>query len=487
MARKKAKQKQETTLVPHRTPNLSVLLERAKDGAAAQAVKTYLNAGGSADVSVSGRGAAALPIPLLHYVALYNPHPHRELAESIKLLIDAGADINIIGDAGADVDNKEGNAILTRQAPVVCAAERICCATVLKVLLEAGADPHMKSVPGCATALHWAAVAGSTESCEMLLARAVALLNARDDFDRTALMEASQHGHLHTAQLLLEQGADISVTDSDGQSALFAAAAGGHVAMMDMLVKRGLSITAVDSKGNTLLMIAADFGHTAATEWLIQHCVPVNAVDDSGYAALHAACDSNDGDNNIGVIELLLANGADVHKRTVDGKTALDVAVNKGHLEYVKALIAAGADVNHCTGNSMTSLHIAVRNGHCETVQLLLEHGAAAVINSRLSVRCIKRCCFGQSALIMCSDSAIAKLLLAAGADVHITTTTGDTCLHTAVRHECLVPMICLLIKAGADLHAVNNEGKTAAQIAHDKGYTLIEQLLNRAAQQQQR
>jgi ankyrin repeat protein len=45
--------------------------------------------------------------------------------------------------------------------------------------------------------------------------------------------------------------------------------------------------------------------------------------------------------------------------------------------------------------------------------------------------------------------------------------------------------MLCLLIKAGADLHAVNNEGKTAAQLAHDKGHTLIEQLLNRAAQQQ--
>jgi ankyrin repeat protein len=44
--------------------------------------------------------------------------------------------------------------------------------------------------------------------------------------------------------------------------------------------------------------------------------------------------------------------------------------------------------------------------------------------------------------------------------------------------------MLCLLIKAGADLHAVNSKGKTAAQIAHDRGHILIEQLLNRAAQQ---
>jgi hypothetical protein len=48
MARKKAqKKKPDTTLVPHRTPNLSALLERAKSGDSALAVKAYLDAGGS--------------------------------------------------------------------------------------------------------------------------------------------------------------------------------------------------------------------------------------------------------------------------------------------------------------------------------------------------------------------------------------------------------------------------------------------------------
>jgi hypothetical protein len=55
-----------------------------------------------------------------------------------------------------------------------------------------------------------------------------------------------------------------------------------------------------------------------------------------------------------------------------------------------------------------------------------------------------------------------------------------------AVKHNCKVPVIYLLIKAGIELHAVNNDGQTAAQIAHDRGFTLIEQLLNRAAQQQE-
>jgi ankyrin repeat protein len=42
---------------------------------------------------------------------------------------------------------------------------------------------------------------------------------------------------------------------------------------------------------------------------------------------------------------------------------------------------------------------------------------------------------------------------------------------------------VCLMLQAGADIGAVTNDGKTAAQIAHAKGNTLMEALLNRAAQ----
>jgi hypothetical protein len=49
MARRKAlrKKEQTTILMPHRIPKLSVLLERAKAGDSAQAVRDYLAAGGS--------------------------------------------------------------------------------------------------------------------------------------------------------------------------------------------------------------------------------------------------------------------------------------------------------------------------------------------------------------------------------------------------------------------------------------------------------
>jgi ankyrin repeat protein len=130
---------------------------------------------------------------------------------------------------------------------------------------------------------------------------------------------------------------------------------------------------------------------------------------------------------------------------------------------------------------------VAVTEDHSAVAQLLLEHGAAAGMNTVARVRCSESyncCCFGLTALMLCTSVATVKMLLAAGADVHVTTDAGDTCMHLAVRHSLPVPVVCLLIKAGVDLQAVNNQGKTAAQVAHDTGNTQIEQLLIRAAQQ---
>jgi hypothetical protein len=76
MARKKAQRKRETTLVPHRTPNLSALLERAKTGDSLQAVKAYLDAGGSAVAVVRGADGTQ-QLPLLHSMAVFNVHPHK--------------------------------------------------------------------------------------------------------------------------------------------------------------------------------------------------------------------------------------------------------------------------------------------------------------------------------------------------------------------------------------------------------------------------
>jgi uncharacterized protein len=530
--------------VPHRLLNLSVLLERAKSGDAAKAVKAYLDAGGSAACLVHGAGereaTTMQQLPLLHHMVLYNSHPHTELAESVRLLVAAGADINATG--------ADGRAILAR------AIERRCCTEVLQILLQNDVDVMAPRADGI-TALHYAAAAGRVDSCALLLARESSLMHLRDLKGCTALMQAVAFGSVPTvellcqhgadmstvdnskatpliaactykradtaafllkagadvnavdcngqsalmaaarsnstavAELLLEHGAGINSTDEQGRNALFIAASEGHLCMMQLLVGRGLSLTAVDNKGCTLLIAAAAGAYVLTAEWLLQQGVAVDAVNRDGSTALHYAT-LHSGDDTA-MIELLLASGADVHKHaiTIDS-TALGVAAINGHMQCTRVLIAAGADVNSANSRGLTSLHFAVIEHLSAVAQLLLEHGATAVINSVVPWRCpksIEHCCVsGVTALMMCATVDTVKVLLAAGADVHVTTAAGDTCLHKAAAHALPVPVVCLLIKAGVDLLAVNNAGKTAAQVAHAKGHALIEQILNRAAAQQQ-
>jgi uncharacterized protein len=305
-------------------------------------------------------------------------------------------------------------------------------------------------------------------------------MNAVDCDGHRPLVIAVQNDSAALVQLLIDQGADIATTDAAGRNAMFAAAAAGLVAMLELLVQCGLSVKTVDNTGTTLLMAAAVGGHKLAAEWLLQRGAAVNAVDIEGCAALHHA--NMNCSDDAAMVRLLLASGADVHTRSVHHQTALDVAAGAGHVECIRALIAAGADINNADSNGMTSLHMAIGSNHSAVAQLLLEHGATAVLNNVVSVNC---CCTGLTALMLCTEADTLKLLLAAGADVHITTDAGDTCLHKAAAHGCVAPVVCLFIKAGVDLSAVNSRGKTAAQVAHDRGCTLTEQLLLRAAQQQ--
>jgi Ankyrin repeats (3 copies) len=191
MARKKAQRKQETTPVPHRTPNLSALLERAKSGSA-QAIKAYLDAGGAPMALVEEQRGRLVQLPLLLHVASTSRHPHRELAESVSLLMEAGAIINMA------FTNYAGFGFTA----LICATENRCCTAVLEVLLQAGADPCTHSLPERLTALHAAAAAGMPESCELFLARAATgtLLEKRDADGWTALMHAARGGCLDTTK-----------------------------------------------------------------------------------------------------------------------------------------------------------------------------------------------------------------------------------------------------------------------------------------------
>jgi ankyrin repeat protein len=74
------------------------------------------------------------------------------------------------------------------------------------------------------------------------------------------------------------------------------------------------------------------------------------------------------------IVELLIANGADVNTKDVVGMTPLHIAARRGHKEIVELLIDNGMDVN-TKSYSGTPLDQAIRDKHPETADLLRKHG----------------------------------------------------------------------------------------------------------------
>ena len=83
---------------------------------------------------------------------------------------------------------------------------------------------------------------------------------------------------------------------------------------------------------------------------------------------------------DVELVEMLIANDADVNDRDVHGYTPLLLAIQEGHTDIARVLIANGADVNTRAasdgGEDVTPLYLSIILGRGVTETLLRDHGA---------------------------------------------------------------------------------------------------------------
>ena len=249
---------------------------------------------------------------------------------------------------------------------------------------------------------------------------------------------------------------------------------------------------------------AAASGNLAGVQAELDKGVDVNVVDLGFYnlAPLHYAA----GYGYKEIVELLIAEGADVDAKTTTGGTPLFNAAG-GHKEIVELLIAAGADVNaqvvpgphgftvgdtalDFTGSSeiidllrkhggktgeelrsgMTPLHQAARDGHKEIVEQLIDKGAD--VNAKRGDR--------RTPLHFAATSGhkeIVELLISKGANVNEEDVSGNTPLHDAAQ-EGHKEIAELFIAKGANVNAKTRFGTTPLHGATYQGYKEIVELL---------
>jgi uncharacterized protein len=232
--------------------------------------------------------------------------------------------------------------------------------------------------------------------------------------------------------------------------------------------------TAALAAANTELPLidAVKSGNRDAVRALLkQPASALKPVEGDGSTALHWAVRADD----LEMVRLLLAAGADVKTATREGVTPLSLAAVNGSVRMTEVLLEAGANANASMPEGETILMTAARTGRPEVIETLLRHGAD--VNARENW-------FGETALIWAAaenHAEAVRVLVAHGADVNLRSKALDvprrrngqsilplgswTPLMYAARQGAL-DATTSLIAAGADMNLIDPDGATALVLA---------------------
>ncbi|USE37204.1 ankyrin repeat domain-containing protein [Endozoicomonas sp. SCSIO W0465] len=178
----------------------------------------------------------------------------------------------------------------------------------------------------------------------------------------------------------------INVITHDGQTPLMMAAAKNLEAMKLLLKHPRIDINAQNNAKQTALLIGIIHKNAEAVSLLLDHGANIKTRTDKLhntllYAAIagdKALNENIDEQHNTAVLELLLNRGCDPNKKlcSIGGITPLHVAAHFEDIGSIDLLIAHGADVRKKSNRGAAPMHFAALTKNIEVVKRLLQHGA---------------------------------------------------------------------------------------------------------------
>eukprot|EP00798_Chlamydomonas_sp_ICE-L_P032103 gene32103-16616_t len=202
--------------------------------------------------------------------------------------------------------------------------------------------------------------------------------------ERGGLLKACEAGNVLAVEYLMCRSADVEEKDGTGDSPLLMAVRNGHTeCVASLLADRGADVNVKTPGGATPLFLASVRGQKAVVAALVAGGADVQEQEKLEAAlaeewplergALLKACEAG----NVLAVELLMSRGADLEEKDETGtRTPLITAGIIGHVECICALLAKGADIDGRNINGRTPLIAASDQGHRECVATLLDKGA---------------------------------------------------------------------------------------------------------------
>ncbi len=199
-------------------------------------------------------------------------------------------------------------------------------------------------------------------------------VNATDADGDTALHIAAREGSDEAVSYLLENGADIDITNDEGETAREVADNNGNDSIVDLI--DGHEPSEEDEEPtqedliNDLVSAAGENKNLDDVKKILPQIKEgIDAKDDGGDTALCAAAVQG----NLDIVKYLLENKANIATKNTDGETALHAAAREGNADVVKYLLAVGADTTALDDSDETACDKARDNGHDDIVALLQE------------------------------------------------------------------------------------------------------------------
>jgi ankyrin repeat protein len=246
---------------------------------------------------------------------------------AVKFLLDQGADFN--------VKEESGNTPL-HLASIFRHVE------IIDLLIQHKADVNMLNAQEQAP-LSLASLYGNPESIKLLLAGR-AKIDIRDADGNTPLHIAVLYRHPENLEEILKANPDVDAINTEGYTPLHLAVrrpdnekAIGH------LLQQGADVSITDPIGRNALLVSVSSNQKEYIKLLVSNGNDINSQDNDGNTALHYPLINVLRDQRYlpyskEIVKILLEEGADPHIRNKEAKSSMDLAVESGENELINLL-----------------------------------------------------------------------------------------------------------------------------------------------------
>ncbi|KAF2397771.1 hypothetical protein EJ06DRAFT_523687 [Trichodelitschia bisporula] len=215
-------------------------------------------------------------------------------------------------------------------------------------------------------------------------------IDAKDEWQQTALIWATILEFDKMASFLIKAGADIHVIDKDGRNSLSYAVASDREQLVALFLNHGVDADIPDIHCETPLFHAVQHRSYKSVIRLLEHGVFADPRNDLGWTPLMLTAVAGASPAAIDIARLLVQQiRVDVNAMNRFGSTALNTAITKGCISMIQLLLGApGIDVNFRDQTQRvdvnarddmlllpeTPLMYAIRSGRPKMVEILLRH-----------------------------------------------------------------------------------------------------------------